>query len=182
MARDSRNQVERQEDKVAENARKKRKWEGENSGSSSQKQNKGHKVIGAHAVGPSNRKHSLPSCLPDVRPDSLSHEPRWSLPQFEEDQTLKDVEKAEKEIIPQHNDDPIDLDPYVLLTDGGEPEHYVEAMEDEHKKEWFKAMQDEMNSLHENNTFELVKLPKGKRALKNKWVYKLKTEDHNSRP
>nr|GFD37189.1 retrovirus-related Pol polyprotein from transposon TNT 1-94 [Tanacetum cinerariifolium] len=43
-------------------------------------------------------------------------------------------------------------------------------------------MQDEMNFLHENNTFELVKLPKGKSALKNKWVYKLKTEVHNSRP
>ncbi|GJX99332.1 non-lysosomal glucosylceramidase-like protein isoform X2 [Tanacetum coccineum] len=28
-----------------------------------------------------------------------------------EDQTLKDVEKTEKETIPQHNDDPIDLDP-----------------------------------------------------------------------
>nr|GFD42140.1 hypothetical protein [Tanacetum cinerariifolium] len=34
--------------------------------------------------------------------------------EFEEDQTLKDVEKAEKEIIPQHNDDPIDLDPVPL--------------------------------------------------------------------
>ena len=41
-------------------------------------------------------------------------------------------------------------------------------MEDEHKKEWVEAMQDEMTSLHENNTFELVKLPKGKKALKNK--------------
>ncbi|GKA22209.1 putative RNA-directed DNA polymerase [Tanacetum coccineum] len=174
---------------------------------------------------------------------------------FEEDLTLKDVEKAERETIPQHNDDLIDLDPvppkhfdsqfgddiqndeehdeeqgaddvdaqeqpnldedvhpelpvpdmppflplrrstrdhhpstrysaheYVLLTDGGEPECYAEAMEDEHKKEWFEAMEDEMNSLHENNTFELVKLPKGKRALKNKWVYKLKTEEHTSRP
>nr|GFD21986.1 reverse transcriptase [Tanacetum cinerariifolium] len=46
---------------------------------------------------------------------------------------------------------------YVLLIDEGEPECYAEAIEDEHKKEWFKAMQDEMNSLHENNTFELVK-------------------------
>ncbi|GJU85033.1 putative RNA-directed DNA polymerase [Tanacetum coccineum] len=71
---------------------------------------------------------------------------------------------------------------YVLLTDGGEPECYAEAMEDEHKKEWFDAMQDEMKSLYENNTFELTKLPKGKRALKNKWVYKLKTEEHTSRP
>ncbi|GJU00527.1 putative RNA-directed DNA polymerase [Tanacetum coccineum] len=30
--------------------------------------------------------------------------------EFDEDQTLKDVEKTEKETIPQHNDDPIDLD------------------------------------------------------------------------
>ncbi|GJY26434.1 putative RNA-directed DNA polymerase [Tanacetum coccineum] len=71
---------------------------------------------------------------------------------------------------------------YVLLTDGGEPECYAEAMEDEHKKEWFDAMQDEMKSLYENNTFELTKLPKGKRALKNKWVYKLKTEEYTPRP
>ncbi|CAH9096206.1 unnamed protein product [Cuscuta epithymum] len=71
---------------------------------------------------------------------------------------------------------------YVLLTDGGEPECYAEAMEDEHKREWVEAMKDEMNSLHENNTFELVKLPKGKRALKNKWVYKVKTEEHTSQP
>ncbi|GJU24681.1 putative reverse transcriptase domain-containing protein [Tanacetum coccineum] len=37
---------------------------------------------------------------------------------------------------------------YVLLTDGGEPECYAEAMKDEHKKEWFDAMQDEMKSLY----------------------------------
>ena len=39
------------------------------------------------------------------------------------------------------------------------------------------AMQDEMKSLHENHTYELVKLPKGMRALKNKWVFKAKVED-----
>ena len=55
-------------------------------------------------------------------------------------------------------------------------------MEDEHKEEWIEAMQDEMKSLHENNTFELVKLPKGKRALTNKWVYRVKHEEHSSRP
>ena len=41
-------------------------------------------------------------------------------------------------------------------------------------------MQDELKSLHENHTFELVKLPKGKRTLTNKWVYKLKTEENSS--
>ena len=37
-------------------------------------------------------------------------------------------------------------------------------------------MQDEMNSLHKNNTYELVDLPKGRKALKNKWVFKLKKD------
>ena len=45
------------------------------------------------------------------------------------------------------------------------------------KNEWYKAMQEELKSLHENHTFELVKLPKGKRTLTNKWVYKLKMEE-----
>ena len=74
------------------------------------------------------------------------------------------------------------VDEYVLLTDGGEPECYAEAMEDEHKKECVNAMQDEMKSLHENHTFELVKLPKGKSALKNKWVYRVKQELHTTQP
>ncbi|RVX03366.1 Retrovirus-related Pol polyprotein from transposon TNT 1-94 [Vitis vinifera] len=30
-------------------------------------------------------------------------------------------------------------------------------------------MYEEMKSLHKNNTYELMELPKGKRALKNKW-------------
>ena len=49
---------------------------------------------------------------------------------------------------------------YVLLTDGGEPECYEEAMEDEHKNQCIEVMQDEMKSLHENHTYELEKLPK----------------------
>ena len=57
---------------------------------------------------------------------------------------------------------------YVMLTDGGEPENFHEVMSHQHKNEWFKAMQEEIKSLHENHTYELAKLPKGKRALKNK--------------
>ena len=43
-------------------------------------------------------------------------------------------------------------------------------------------MQEEMKSLHENLTYELVKLPKGKRALKNKWVYRIKMEEQSTKP
>jgi ATP-binding cassette subfamily B (MDR/TAP) protein 1 len=68
------------------------------------------------------------------------------------------------------------------LIDANEPSCYEEAMSDEHKNHWLEAMKDEMSSLHENNTIELVKLRKGKKALKNKWVYRLKSEENNSRP
>ena len=73
-------------------------------------------------------------------------------------------------------------DEYVTLTEGGEPECYEEAISGEHKEKWFEAMQDEMKSLHENKTFELVKLPEGKRALKNKWVFRIKHEEHSLQP
>ncbi|GKV10025.1 hypothetical protein SLEP1_g21450 [Rubroshorea leprosula] len=73
-------------------------------------------------------------------------------------------------------------DEYVLLTDGGEPKTYCEAMESENKKEWLMAMQEEMSSLQENGTYELVELPKDKKALNNKWVFRVKSEVNNPNP
>ena len=37
-------------------------------------------------------------------------------------------------------------------------------------------MQEEMDSLQKNDTYELVKLPESRKALKNKWVFKLKKD------
>ena len=54
------------------------------------------------------------------------------------------------------------------MIDEGESECYDEAISDEHKEKWWSAMQDEMDFLHENYTYDLVELPKGKRALRNK--------------
>jgi hypothetical protein len=45
------------------------------------------------------------------------------------------------------------------------------------KKKWEQGMKEEMDSLANNQTWDLVQLPTGKRALQNKWVYKLKEED-----
>jgi histone deacetylase 1/2 len=42
---------------------------------------------------------------------------------------------------------------------------------------WDKAMDEEMATLDANRTWELVPLPKGKKVIGCKWVYKVK---HNS--
>jgi len=70
----------------------------------------------------------------------------------------------------------------VLLSDGSKSECFADAMENKHTKEWMKAMQEEIDSLHKNHTYELVKLPKDKKALKNKWVYRIKQEEHMLHP
>ena len=45
---------------------------------------------------------------------------------------------------------------YILLTDEGEPKCFQEVVSHKDKQSWMKAMQEEMNSLHKNKTYELV--------------------------
>ena len=71
---------------------------------------------------------------------------------------------------------------HVQLADEGEPESFEEAKKDAHNTKWLSAMQDKMDSLHENHTYELTELPKGKRALRNKWIYKVKPGDGGNPP
>ena len=71
---------------------------------------------------------------------------------------------------------------YLLLSDSGEPECYDQAMQVEDSVKWESAMKDEMDSLMSNQTWELTELPPGKKALHNKWVYRIKEEhDGNKR-
>ena len=50
-------------------------------------------------------------------------------------------------------------------------------MQVDSKKKWEQGMKEEMDSLVNNQTWDLVQLPAGKRALQNKWVYRMKEED-----
>lgn len=70
---------------------------------------------------------------------------------------------------------------YLLLTDAGEPECFSEATQGNDSIEWELAMKDEMASLQKNKTWSLIKLPEGKKALQNKWVYRLKEESDGRR-
>ena len=50
-------------------------------------------------------------------------------------------------------------------------------MQVETRKKWEQAMEEEMDSLMHNQTWDLVNFPTGKKTLYNKWVYRLKEED-----
>ena len=63
------------------------------------------------------------------------------------------------------------------MIDFGEPEYYEEAMQVETRKKWEQGMDEDMDSLVRNQTWDLVKFPAEKRALQNKWVYRLKEAD-----
>ena len=52
---------------------------------------------------------------------------------------------------------------YIATT--GEPAHYDEGIHSSDKKEWKKAMDEEYNSLIENDTWDLVPLPANQQAI-----------------
>ena len=56
----------------------------------------------------------------------------------------------------------------MLLADSDEPECYEEALQVEAKDKWELSMNDEMESLIKNKTWDLIDLPKNKKALHNK--------------
>jgi hypothetical protein len=55
-----------------------------------------------------------------------------------------------------------------------EPTSYQEAMSLPEAELWLKAMKAEIESLKVNKTWKLVALPPGRRAIKSKWVFKVK--------
>ncbi|KAL0420844.1 UNVERIFIED_CONTAM: Retrovirus-related Pol polyprotein from transposon RE1 [Sesamum latifolium] len=59
----------------------------------------------------------------------------------------------------------------VALSTVQEPNHYMQS---KGKIEWENAIKEELAALDKNNTWEVVDLPKGKRAIVSKWVFKLK--------
>ena len=76
---------------------------------------------------------------------------------------------------------PAKLTDYVMLTDAGEPSCYKEAMLASDHAKWEHAMQSELDSIYKNGTWDLVPLPKDRKALPCKWVYKYKyTSDKTS--
>jgi hypothetical protein len=59
---------------------------------------------------------------------------------------------------------------YSLLSQV-EPKFFIEAQNDHH---WVNVMEEELNHIEKNKTWELVPRPKNKNVIKTKWVFKNK--------
>ena len=57
------------------------------------------------------------------------------------------------------------------------PQSVREAMQGPHSEKWKRAMESEMDSLKENGVYEIVDRPAGKKAVKSKWVFCVKTNE-----
>ncbi|CAI7907218.1 unnamed protein product [Closterium sp. NIES-53] len=57
----------------------------------------------------------------------------------------------------------------------GEPATLKEALESSDAEEWKKAMEIKLKSIEENDTWELVELPEGRKAITSKWLFKIKS-------
>ena len=61
-----------------------------------------------------------------------------------------------------------------------EPQTVKEALTSSSKGKWQKAMERELESLRENEVWDLVELPKDRKAVGSKWVFKVKTDADGS--
>ena len=62
----------------------------------------------------------------------------------------------------------------VLLLESDEPTTYKGGLTGSNSKEWLGAMKSEMDSMYENQVWDLVDLPDNVRPLQCKWIFKIK--------
>jgi hypothetical protein len=73
-----------------------------------------------------------------------------------------------------------DKDIITLLTSDNNPATREEALSGPDSRKWRSSMMDQIKSLCDLNTFELIHLlPAGRKALKYKWVFKVKRDGLN---
>jgi len=62
----------------------------------------------------------------------------------------------------------------AAVEESEDPSTYSEALSSSDSHMWLNAMQEEMDALHKNNTWDLVDLPKGSKVINCRWVLRKK--------
>ena len=67
-----------------------------------------------------------------------------------------------------------DLASYCLVISSRDPSTFQEAIDSFERYKWMEAIVEEMESLNKNKTWEYSELPKGKKLIGCKWVFRKK--------
>ncbi|KAJ4744662.1 Gag-Pol polyprotein [Rhynchospora pubera] len=82
-------------------------------------------------------------------------------------------------VIP-NEDDKLKRKKAIKAIDPDEPKNVREALSSSKSKEWLLAMQEEIDSMEKNQVWDLVDLPRGRKAVGSKWVLKAKRKNDGS--
>jgi transposase InsO family protein/predicted aspartyl protease len=63
---------------------------------------------------------------------------------------------------------------------GKDPQTFKQAMESRDADAWKKAIEEELNAMKENKTWEIVDLPRNQRTIGSKWVFKTKYDEQGN--
>ena len=122
--------------------------------------NKEHQKQVEHQINPKSTTESTPQASTKIK-NRVASLPQYSIAK----------NRTRREIKPSNKYIETDLVAYALnvaedIDTNQEPSNYSEAVSCEDSEKQMFAMQEEMESLHKNRTWDLVKLPKGKKAVR----------------
>lgn len=106
----------------------------------------------------------------DKTPEAQSCETRLNPENYDD---ITELRRTRKMTDIYNDTEEMELDEELYLMGVEEPANYNQAVKD---KEWRKAMEKEIKSIEENNTWELSKLPTGQKTIGLKWIFKLKRD------
>jgi hypothetical protein len=112
-----------------------------------------------------------------VQQEILEHHPELRI-HVSQDASIESDEELALMNIPEGKVIPTFLTLAADETEPFEPKTLRQAMNDASWPEWENAMIDEVNSLKQNKTWELVDPPRDRRVLSGKWVFKVKRGPH----
>ncbi|KAH9740957.1 hypothetical protein KPL70_002426 [Citrus sinensis] len=129
------------------------------------------------------KSETVPVCVENNPEDSDSSE---ATPEHEEQEPVEfetpEVRRStrERRLLAWYSEYVIEINvAYCLLTEDEEPSTFHEALNNLDVALWMTTMQEEIEALHNNKTWELIPLPHGRKAIRNKWVYKIKRDGDN---
>ena len=70
--------------------------------------------------------------------------------------------------------------PEIKASELNIPKHYAEALGGPQREYWLQAMQEELDAINENDTYEYVSKPTDVKVLPLMWVYALKQDEYGN--